>query len=125
VITITNTIAIITIANITVAIITITIITIAINTIAIITIAIITITIVTITITTISFRPNAHLYAHNWWEVDSRFCWTSETEISSPQAAIVYHYCRMEGCNYQHHDYEAASDLVAVAELKIRFTLCY
>jgi hypothetical protein len=54
---------------------TIAIITIAILTITIITIAIITIAIITLAIITISHRPNPHIYTHNRWEVGSRFCW--------------------------------------------------
>ena len=49
--------------------------TIAIITIAIITIAIITIAIITIAIITISIRPDVHLYVYNRWEEGSRFRW--------------------------------------------------
>jgi len=39
------------------------------------TIAIITIAIIIIAIITISTGLNAYIYADNWQEADSRFCW--------------------------------------------------
>ena len=49
----------------------------------------------------------------------------SESEICSPQDLIVYPFCRIQGCNCQHHDHEASWDLIVVAALKIRLRLWY
>jgi hypothetical protein len=133
VITITDTIAIITItiiaipiitnAIITIAIITNTIITIAIITITIITIAIISITIIIIAIITISRGSNLQYTPRLSGKSIADFTGKSESGSCSPQDPIAYLCCGIEGCYCQHHDHETSCDLVAVDERTIWFRL--